>query len=177
MTELTGEQFNDQYKGTEFYKLLNYHLIHNYYGYKNGLNIDKNFNKLSKCSDGLYFTDKYNIPDWIYYSQNLEYLCKIIVPNDAIICVEENKFKTDKIILNLDELILIKDFYGWNDYDFCKLAVTKNEFALKYINEQTDELCKLAVTKNGNAICYVKEQTDELCKIAVQQNGSFFCYN
>jgi hypothetical protein len=166
MTELTGEQFNKQYKGSEFYKLLNDNLIHNNYKYENGLNIDKNFNNLTKCSDGFYFTNKDNIPNWIFYSENLKYLCKIIVPNDAIICAEDDNFKTDKIILNFNKLILIKDFY-----DFCKIAVTKNGYALKYVKEQTDEICKLAVQKHGRALEYVNKQTDKICKIAVQQNG------
>jgi hypothetical protein len=40
---------------------------------------------------------------WLNYTDNLKYLCKIIIPNDATLCIEKDKIKTDKLNLNLIE--------------------------------------------------------------------------
>jgi hypothetical protein len=92
---ITGEEFNVQYKNVEIYKLLNEHLNHN--EYKNGLNIY-----------GIHFIEKYKISLWLLYSSNFKYLCKISIPNNAIVSIEKDHFITSKIILDLNNLISIK---------------------------------------------------------------------
>ena len=50
-------------------------------------------------------------------------------------------------------------------------AVKQNGYALRYINEQTEEMCLEAVKQDGYALQYVNEQTEEICLEAVKQNG------
>ena len=60
----------------------------------------------------------------------------------------------------------------YTDLQSWELAVQVNGYALRYVQNQTDEICKLAVQQDGYALEYVHNQTDEICKLAVQQNGN-----
>ena len=169
---LTGEEFNEKYKNYEFYKLLNKDLTNYGFTYKNGLNVDVNkFNPTGKCLiGGLYFTEKDNIYFWIGMDLYF-YITKVIIPNDAHIYVETNKFKSDKLIVDVDNKISISEYHLWNDEEFCKKVVRFNGYSLRYVKEQTEEICKLAVRNNGYALIYVKEQTEEICKLAVKSKA------
>ena len=50
------------------------------------------------------------------------------------------------------------------------MAINKNPFALKYIENQTDELCKIAIDKNPFALECIKNQTFEICNYAYEKN-------
>lgn len=50
-------------------------------------------------------------------------------------------------------------------------GVEKDARALKYIEDQSEELCLKAVKKFGCALEYVKHQTPEICMEAVKQDG------
>src|SRR3989339_2108397 len=166
----SGEEFNEKYKECEFYKLLNKDLTHYGYTYKDGLNMDVNeFNPKGECSKGgLYFTEKNKIPMWL---DTYSFITKCVIPNDAKIYIENNKFKSDKLIVEINNKVDICDSLIWHDEFYCKIAVQQNGNALKYVKKQTEEICKMAVQQNGYALQYVKEQTEEICKLAVQQNG------
>ena len=170
---LTGEEFKRQY-GTKFYKILKEDCVHNGYQFVNGLNIDPvSFNPEGKCSKGgFYFTEYNKIAHWLYYTEDLTYIAEVIIPDDAQVYIEKDKFKADKFIINLNNKIDIKDHECWTNNNFCKIAIQQNGLALQFVKEQTDELCKLVVQQNGYDLRYVNEQTEELCKLAVQQNGS-----
>ena len=43
--------------------------------------------------------------------------------------------------------------------------------ALRYVEQQTDEICLAAVQQDGHALQYVKQQTDEICLAAMQRDG------
>ena len=58
------------------------------------------------------------------------YIREISIPDDAKIYVEENKFKTDRIIFG--EKYLIEDYPKWNEYEFCK-EMSKEDNLIKYI--------------------------------------------
>jgi len=72
------------------------------------------------------------------------FIAKISIPIDANMYVEKNKFKSDKLIIDINNKVKISKFYLWNDTEFCKISVKQNYHSLKYVNEQTEELCKLA---------------------------------
>ena len=170
---LSGEEFNDKYKNYEFYKLLYEDLNHHDFTYKNGLNEDtKQFNPTNKCSEGgLYFTEKEKLPMWIssyYFGTNREYrfITRCFIPNDANVCVGNCKFKSDKLIVDIENKITIENSLLWNDENFCKKAVKYNGLLLEFVKNQTDEICKIAVSQSGIALKFVNEQTYELCKIA-----------
>ena len=131
---ISGSEFKLKYPNTDFYKLTNEDENHNEFQFKDGLNIDSNtFNPTGSCTKGgLYFTEHDKIGLWIIYNrQNMKYIRKVEILDDSKVYIEENKFKADKFILR--ERILLEDFASWNDDEFCKIAVEKNVFALKYV--------------------------------------------
>ena len=195
-TEYSGAEFNKIYKDTKLYKFLNDDLKHYDFEYRHGLNGDtKQFNPTSTCSEGgLYFCEKSKC--YLYWDHYGEKLAIIEIPDDARVYVEEDKFKTNKLVINkiMDFCDVDDDF--WMDilmhpdsgyvlkyvkkqtYDICKSAVQQNGRALKYVEEEfkTDELCTIAVQQNYRALKYVTNQTSKICIIAVQQNRYAFNY-
>jgi hypothetical protein len=91
------------------------------------------------------------------------------IPVGAQIYHEEHKLKIDRLILtNIRPLI---DHILWSDPEFCKTswtAVSRNGFALQYVQKQTDELCMVAVEQTGFALVYVEKLSDELVQVALQ---------
>ena len=194
MTTLSGTEFNEQYPNTEFYKLLTTDYKHYDFTYQHGLNVDHiSFNPTGICSiGGLYFTEIDKVSYWI--NTNSVYIAKVTIPSNASVYVEKDKFKADQFVLDLDNKVLIKDFYMWENEEFCKISVSQADVrnlifvknqpdeicklavrhdwrALQYVLLQTDEICTLAVSQYGRAFEWVKDQTDELCKLAVSHNG------
>src|SRR3989339_417468 len=131
---LSGREFNEQYKDYEFYKLLNEDLTNKGFKYVDGLNVENiNFCPKRKClKGGLYFTEKNKISMWL---NTHFYIAKVSIPNDANVYVENNEFKSNKIIVDINNKIEIKNLSFWNDEDFCLKAVQENGFVLKYIKE------------------------------------------
>jgi hypothetical protein len=178
-TELSGTEFNKQYPNTNFYKVLNEKCNHHDFQYEHGLNIDTiEFNPTKECSPGgLYFTEACKLIRWCTCGI---YICKVTIPDEARVYIEDNKFKADMIYVDLDNKTLIKDFkFESNDIDIIK-AVQYDGYALKYVPEnlRTEEICKIAVQQNGYALEYVpiKLRTEEICHLAVQQNGMALQY-
>ena len=170
-TTITGTEFNEKYKNYEFYILLTENLIHNGHTCTQGL---QTYKQTKECTnEGMEFIEKNKIPMWI---DEHYYITTVKVWDDSIVCIENNKFKSNLLVIYLDEKVEISDFKLWNDYEFCKMAVQQNGLSLKYVKEQTEELCKLAVQQNVESLQYVKEQTEELYKFAVQQNGYVLQY-
>ena len=167
---ITGKEFNDIYKKYSFVKILADKLKHHGFEYKEGLNIDSiKFNPTGTCSAcGLYFTDIINAYMYFDFGNKFSY---VTIPDEASVYIEKNKFKANMIILtnilHLSELFL-------QHIQLCNLFARKNEFALQYIiqqTEQNEQVCKIVVQQDGYALMYVKEQTEEICKLAVQQNS------
>ena len=106
MATLSGKDFNDKYPDTEFYKVLTKYCIHFDFQYKHGLNIDTlPFNPRGECSKGgLYFVSIHNLYMWL----NLGcYIARVTIPDDASIYTEENTFKADKLVLDLDNISVV----------------------------------------------------------------------
>jgi hypothetical protein len=195
MTTLSGNEFKEQYPNTEFYKVLTTDCKHYDFTYHHGLNVDHiPFNPSEICSlGGLHFTEVDKVSYWIDRFKSV-YIAKVTIPLNATVYVEKDKFKADQFVLDLDNKVLIKDFYMWENEEFCKLAVSeadtynlvfvrnqpdeicklavKHDYrALEYVINQTDEICKLAVSNHAYALEFVKDQTEEICMAAVQQDG------
>jgi hypothetical protein len=165
---LTGEQFNDKYRDHKFVKLTNKSEYHNDFQFQTGLNIDHiPFNPVGKCSaGGIYFTDINKYLLWLTYScQPMHWTRDVIIPNDAQVYVENNKFKCDRIILGVRQPI------NWSDGKICKQAVRQKPSALRWVTDQTNEICKSAIKRNGYALRYVINQTNDICILAVKANG------
>jgi len=194
-TEIAGIEFNKTYKdNTKFYKFLKNDLTHYGFQYKLGLNIDVfPFNPTNECSQrGLYFCAESKCH--LFWKRYGTLLAFIEIPNDARVYIEQDKFKSDKIIIK--EIIKFEDvsddfwinilqkdisalYYVKNPSislteEMCKSAVKRNGKALCYVHNQTEEICILAVQRDCMALEYVNEQfkTKEICEIAVKQNGN-----
>ena len=173
MTTLSGTEFNEQYPNTEFYKVLTTDCKHYDFTYQHGLNIDHiPFNPTRECSlGGLHFTEVDKVSYWIDRFKSV-YIAKVTIPSNASVYVEKDKFKADQFILDLDNKMLIKDFYMWENEEFCKISVSQADtYNLVFVRNQPDEICKLAVKHDYRALEYVLLQTDEICKIAVSNHG------
>ena len=173
MTTLLGTEFNEQYPNTEFYKVLTTDCKHYDFTYQHGLNIDHiPFNPTRECSlGGLHFTEVDKVSYWIDRFKSV-YIAKVTIPSNASVYVEKDKFKADQFVLDLDNKMLIKDFYMWENEEFCKISVSQADtYNLVFVRNQPDEICKLAVKHDFRALEYVLLQTDEICKIAVSNHG------
>ena len=173
MTTLSGTEFNEKYPNTEFYKVLTTDSKHFGFTYQHGLNVDHiPFNPSGICSlGGLYFTEVDKVSYWIDRFKSV-YIAKVTIPSNASVYVEKDKFKADQFILDLDNKVLIKDFYMWENEEFCRISVSQADtYNLVFVRNQPDEICKLAVKHDYRALEYVINQTDEICKIAVSNHG------
>jgi hypothetical protein len=186
---LAGHEFNKRFPSTVFVKLTNETELHNGFQFKTGLNVDIiKFDPTGECKKGgIYFCEYGKIAMWIRYNQTLCINYRIVtIPDDALVYIERDKYKADKMILSdkkdirrdkdMHELLdasAIMPLYFVIDQteEICKEAVKQNAHALRYVKDQTEEICKIAVAQNGNVLYTIKDQTEEICKIAVKQNG------
>lgn len=167
---LSGKEFNKKYANKTFVKLTKKDEIHNDFKFKTGLNIDIiPFESSDYCSPGgLYFTDIDYLYKWIYYNDvPMEWLRYVSIPEDAKVCVEDFKYKSDKFILSERQEITLKHITTGD----AMIAIQLNRMALKYVKEQTPELCMKAINLNSMTLQFVKEQTPELCMCAVENDG------
>ena len=179
--ELSGDDFNNIFKHITFIKLTNETENHNGFQFVDGLNIDiLPFDTTYGCSPGgIYFTDIENAHMWIEYGADTMYHMRyVIIPNDARVYVEADKFKTDKLILSpkyhinnniymrmierdRNKIKYIPEFIinKLVDKKFCSAAVKQNGMILKYIPKELidKKICVSAVKQNGNALKYVPD--------------------
>ena len=95
----SGIEFNKMSKGTKFYKFFNNNLKHFSFEYKEGLNVNtESFNPNGLCSKGgLYFCEEDAC--YLYFDLYGTKLSLIEIPNDAKVYIEQNGFKTDRLIV------------------------------------------------------------------------------
>lgn len=190
-TVYTGGIFNEICKDKTFYKFLNDNLIHYDFEYALGLNTDIiKFNPIRECSEGgLYFCEESEA--YRFWESCGTKVAIVKIPDDALVYIEQYKFKADKIILtdimDFDEApdkLWISIFDEEKDInvfkyirnqtpDMCNIVVNGFGENLQYVNNQTEELCTLAIKQDGLNLDYVDDKfiTDELCTSAVQNNG------
>ena len=171
MRLLTGKRFNELYKGTEFVKLTTKTENHNGLVYGDGPVSDPvPFCPAGKCvRGGMYFCVKSKLTDFLFYSTKPMKFCRrVIIPNDANVYDEGNKFKTDKFILG--PRISIIDLDIWNDEKLCEILIKKDPRVLKYIKNQDQLALKNILRRmDGRLIKYVRNQTDILCWEALRE--------
>ncbi len=132
---LTGSEFNLIQTG-KIVKLTNQSENHNEFHFKTGLNIDSiPFNPKGNCqSGGIYFCSIDNLFKWLNYSdQSMIYVRSVIIPDDALVWIEEDKFKTDRLILG--EKMLIEDMDIWNDLEYCLKAIKYDYTIIEYMKK------------------------------------------
>uniref|UniRef100_A0A6C0EAE2 DUF4116 domain-containing protein n=1 Tax=viral metagenome TaxID=1070528 RepID=A0A6C0EAE2_9ZZZZ len=196
----SGKKFNELTKGKKFYKLTNEYDTHFSFKYKNGLNIDTNkFNPANTCSSGgLYFTDSSNVSYWYdRFNYEYKYIREVTVPNDALVYVEDLKYKADKIVVSGKSLIEKSDIWKNNDFInslthkmieeyFPKLKHQNKNLVKKvlhmipeyidFVKNRTVEYCRISLEKYGDAIKYIKNPTDDDYIKIIQRDISFLKY-
>jgi hypothetical protein len=167
------EHLYKEYSGSEFKRLLgddvNYFIkfmnnddIHYNMIYKTGLNVDiEEFNPGNECTKGgIYFC---HLQDYRCYVNSYgNYIRKVVIPDDARIYIEENKFKADKVILEEKEIkgeklkSLLELYIKNNDV----LSIIKNDgYVIEYIPQElrTESIMMEAVKQNGFAIQFIPQ--------------------
>lgn len=180
LMEITGTEFNKQFKGIPLYKFTNHEETHygaeyiDKYKYKDGINIDPNPFDISEgrwSKGSLYFASPKDITLWLDGSK---YVRDVIVPNNARVCVYSNRIKADKIILG--PRIKIIDSNLLNDEDLQKQLVSENGCAITYINHPTEEVKRIAVQEDGSAIQYIENPSEEVKRLAIIDHGANIRY-
>lgn len=149
--ELSGSDFNRIYKNYKFVKLTNKEENHNNFQFQDGLNIDNiPFNPNGSCSKGgIYFIEEQNIGKWTQYGTYIMYYVRdVIIPNDAKVYVEKDKFKADKLILSVRMSLNKK---------YTLIRLKKNGYELARISNsiKDKDMCMIAICENNYAIMYV----------------------
>lgn len=105
---LSGAQFNNDYRGTRFYKILNAKMRHYHFQYREGLNIDSVYLRhvddfATTIEVGFHFCTYKQLPIWSYLGNKY---AEVIIPDDAVVLVydeDERKcypsFKASRIEL------------------------------------------------------------------------------
>lgn len=102
---MTGEQFNAMYKD-KFVRLLTQDMNHNGFQWRFGTNVCTNFCPVTSCNYGLYFIKKCNINSWRKYSgKTMYWQCKVIVPNHAIVKLDDDKCAASELIIHSPKLL------------------------------------------------------------------------
>jgi hypothetical protein len=174
-TGLTGEQFNEIYKNKKFYKLSPEKDEYD----NNGRWIE--FDE-TKVVGEMYLSRKITTykDDFyeIYHGQYYKYIQIVTIPNDAILFVHENTYKTSKIILS--EKVNILDSDIWKNVDECKQIIEHYGMSIKLANKSiiTEEMCVSAVNDEGYNLKYMAEEfkTYEVCNAAIINNSNSFKY-
>ena len=99
---VSGKKFAEMFENCKVIKLTNESCCHNGFQYVEGLNMDTNvFDSTRVCGpDGLYFCTESNAQRWFDYVSNITYVWDVEIPEDARVCVYEDKLKADKFILS-----------------------------------------------------------------------------
>jgi len=163
LTEVSGTKFNDLYKNTKFYKFLNDDMIHHYFEYIVGLNIDHNvFCPNKGCLEGgLYFCEASKCH--LYWSSYGKKIALIKIPNNARVCIDRDSFKADRLIID----------------EICRFEYLPIDFWMRILKHTllislTESECRLTMARVGNVLYYI-DHTDSGNKIIrrldIQQNG------
>lgn len=191
---MLGKEFNAINR--EIYiKLTPENEIHNGLRYRRGLIMDNvDFKEGKYDGGGISACTIENMPYWAKYHTEMMMFYRVVTfPEDALIHTETTRVKASKVILG--EKRPVADLHGWQDPKFCKEAVIKNAYCLKFVNDQTEELCLSALQSkiigpevllfvrtptdkivkefikyDYHALEFVNEQTKSLCEFAVKRN-------
>lgn len=159
-TSLTGDAFNQIYKGIKLIKLTNRDCLHNGLQYHEGEIVDNNeFKYDSSCGpDGIYFCTVGTIDEWLDYSTDpMFYMWDVTIPNNAKTMIYRNKLKSDRVILSnkrkisdhmVTKLIEIIE----NSDDIMPGLTYLGNLPLRFIdNGKMDEPCLMLLMKSLDA--------------------------
>jgi hypothetical protein len=123
---LTGKQFNEYFASvTDYYKVTNESEKHHDLQLQDGLIKDpKIFDKYRDCKSGIHFSSNPDEWAWLYdCGINICHLRRVILPDNAIVRIGDNKVKANKVILKPQ---LTSNFKSGYDYGIHNLHARKN---------------------------------------------------
>src|SRR5579872_410359 len=188
LKEISGLEFNKLCGKMKLVKLTNETENHNGFQFQDGVNVDNvPFNPSGQCSKGgIYFIDSTAINRWRSYSNvgKMIYIRNVSIPDDARVYIEEEKFKTNKIILGPKMIIenyLEDPYYLEDPENLCFVKYKKSEYGSirPYIDESlinedilTKEICMIAVRRWYFALSHIPEHMRDIdiCTEAFKQN-------
>ena len=121
---ISGKEFNSLFSQHKFCKILHETLNHNGFQYKEGLNIDsEEFYPHDECEKGgLYFAMEEHI---LLYTEYGSKIATVHIPDDAMVYIEKEKFKSNKIILS--------DIIPLNQYPPFMKKCIRQDASLRYV--------------------------------------------
>ena len=162
----TGAEFNAKFPNIVFVKLTNQTENHFNLQFKDGLIVDHNkFYPYEQCKPGgIYFCQYNQASHWIDYGQGtMQWVRRVLIPDDAKVYIEPDKFKANKIILLPKQPL-------WEDATICKALCEYTVAYFPYVTNQTPEICLIAVEKDPYLLRLIKNQTKEVCYAAAKKN-------
>ena len=171
MTQLSGKEFNDKYPNIEFYETMGKDCKLNNFKYQHGLNVlpVDSQNKLVFCTLNMLpqrinirysvYIVKVTIPldAQVYVNQDFpsftKYIPKVSISPEVFDQLDVHildpkpiiiNFTTDQFVLDLNNKVLIDDFYIWKNEELCKQAILQKSYLLHFVKHQTEDLCKYA---------------------------------
>lgn len=174
---ITGREFNELFSHHTFIKLTNETENHNTFQFHDGLNVDIiEFNPKGECNPGgIYFTEFEKAHMWLYYSTNyMKYIREVIIPDDACVYVEKDKFKANKIFLCLKKEI---------DIDLYIKGINKNTYlcCLNLLPDslKTKEICLKSIKLHSGTFhtlhrVPIKLRDKEICMENARKCGGIY---
>jgi len=201
---LSGRKFNAQYRNKIFIKIINKDYKHFDHEYIHGINEDKiPFNPDDSClPGGLYFITENYLIEFLYIIQNRngKYIVRVSIPDDAQVYKdpEGNKFKTDKMFVDLNNKKTLDEYYPELEKNIFENIHLVNDYNIRYItellfmykkplqitnarllkNETFKRICLIAVSRDGKSLALIphKFRTADICMNAVINRGSAIEY-
>ena len=184
MSFITGKELTERFQGQRFVKVLTHNLTHRGLKYHDGLNTDPRCHKYDDILDeysGIYFTTEDQVLEWLFYLPNLQYISIVTLPDDAVVVKTRlGSYKTNQLILDLDNRVDIGDFIKWDEMDLSSL-VRREVDLLRFLPESyfTQKLCEYAIsTTDGHALKYIPKTcfTQEVCDFALKHGSESWRY-
>lgn len=174
---ITGEELNVLLKGMPMLKFMNNDDIHFGMQYTTGENQDiLPFNPAGESKPGgIYVITLANY--YQYYLNYGKWARKVSVDPDALIYIEPNKLKCNKVILDkrMQKNRLIKKLFMEIPPEMAENIIKKNGLVLEHIpsDSKTQRLMMEAVKQNGHALKFISPciRTNEMILEAVKNNG------
>ena len=178
---ITGKELNLILGNMPLLKFMNNNDTHNGMTYHTGENEDIiPFNNTGSCSQGgIYVTTLDNLCE--FYSDFGNYARQVFIADDALVYVEKNKIKCNKVTLGerqfkkklVEELL---DHYVDNhDHATVNDLIVNNPSLIQFINQKklTPQIIKNAVKKDADVIRHIDKdlRTEDIILEAVRKRG------
>lgn len=172
-TILPADAFKEFFGFFKFYKITDNEEYERQHKLQDGLNYIELTQKNGFCDGGITFTIQDNLFKSIF-SHHSKYIREVMIADDALIFVDTNSFRADKVILL--NRIEISDSDIWNDLEFCKQTVLNDYKYLNYIKNPPNELLDYIISKRPLAIECISNPSPEIVNKVLSDNPYMIKY-